>query len=416
MNKLWRTALLTASRNLRQSVLHGRIWGFGSSSSPSIPSPSDFPHEDPDEDDPDDTPNNRRLRSRASSTAGSTIYSSASSSSSVESLYSPEKGSGRVKGMVQSFERDSESRRARSGSVSSVESNEFESASERNVTTRRPLPTPPRFATEESEMTVEQLLAAGGGEVHTGVEYANRSSRKGKQRQLGVYAWETELGLGETVKHVGGDRPSVEDVFGGGQREVPSEVHEAQAEIVLSIEREVEDTRALIARFRERLEEVERKVGEMEDRDLEREQQWRLRREAKRRLKAEEEDERRRLVKRAREQSSHAGLLGILLSSKPGSALMDAMGYAASLSLALIPTTSASVTPPASSSLQDTDIAEKQPTTNPDADTTTRPRQDPTDLLSVRALPSYVLLVGLGVCVVVLRVMLRRSLTLGRRR
>ncbi|KAF5320573.1 hypothetical protein D9758_018309 [Tetrapyrgos nigripes] len=34
INKLWRTALLTASRNLRQNVLRGRIWGFEDESNP----------------------------------------------------------------------------------------------------------------------------------------------------------------------------------------------------------------------------------------------------------------------------------------------------------------------------------------------------------------------------------------------
>ncbi|KAK7442524.1 hypothetical protein VKT23_016122 [Stygiomarasmius scandens] len=38
INKLWRTALLTSSRNLRQNVQRGRIWGFEDESLPTSPS------------------------------------------------------------------------------------------------------------------------------------------------------------------------------------------------------------------------------------------------------------------------------------------------------------------------------------------------------------------------------------------
>ncbi|KAG7090243.1 hypothetical protein E1B28_011842 [Marasmius oreades] len=89
MNKLWRTALLSTSRNLRQNVLKGRIWGFSDNdsdngdSSPPPPglhetsAPSPFPAKDEDE----TTPNNRKTIF-----IQRPMYSSAESGSSVEDL------------------------------------------------------------------------------------------------------------------------------------------------------------------------------------------------------------------------------------------------------------------------------------------------------------------------------------------
>src|ERR1700728_3780953 len=73
MNKLWRTALLSASRSLRKNVLRGRIWGIGS------PTHNDDDSENhifgqPRDFEVDDT----------SPAFPSALYSSASSSSSVD--------------------------------------------------------------------------------------------------------------------------------------------------------------------------------------------------------------------------------------------------------------------------------------------------------------------------------------------
>ncbi|KAL0060188.1 hypothetical protein AAF712_013035 [Marasmius tenuissimus] len=84
MNKLWRTALLSASRTLRQNVLKGRIWGIPddeNNNSNDSPSPSPQPSNEDET-----TPNNRKSvfiqRQRP-------VYSSAESNSSIEDLQLP---------------------------------------------------------------------------------------------------------------------------------------------------------------------------------------------------------------------------------------------------------------------------------------------------------------------------------------
>ncbi|KIK67284.1 hypothetical protein GYMLUDRAFT_238593 [Collybiopsis luxurians FD-317 M1] len=108
VNKLWKTALLRASQNLRQNVLKGQIWGFvdeidGESNGMTFPSvsPLDDVPDHGDEDEDEDTPHRRRRsssqpqpgdRSNVKSFPfpnGLPVYSSASSSSSTEDLFSP---------------------------------------------------------------------------------------------------------------------------------------------------------------------------------------------------------------------------------------------------------------------------------------------------------------------------------------
>ncbi|KAL0571005.1 hypothetical protein V5O48_010952 [Marasmius crinis-equi] len=88
MNKLWRNALLSASRTLRQNVLKGRIWGVpeddSGNSAPVSPSasPSRSIQQTPDSKGEDETtPNNRK-----SVFIQRPVYSSAESSSSTEDL------------------------------------------------------------------------------------------------------------------------------------------------------------------------------------------------------------------------------------------------------------------------------------------------------------------------------------------
>ncbi|KAK1231710.1 hypothetical protein PQX77_005196 [Marasmius sp. AFHP31] len=88
MNKLWRTALLSSSRTLRQNVLKGRIWGIPDDdpNTNDSPSPSPSPQTQPSNED-ETTPNNRKSvfiqRQRP-------VYSSgAESNSSIEDLQLP---------------------------------------------------------------------------------------------------------------------------------------------------------------------------------------------------------------------------------------------------------------------------------------------------------------------------------------
>ncbi|KAF9259851.1 hypothetical protein L218DRAFT_933274, partial [Marasmius fiardii PR-910] len=92
MNKLWRTALLSASRHLRQNVLKGRIWGVhddeNGNSSPTSPSPHEASTPSRsvirDKDEGETTPNNRK-----SVFVKRPMYSSAESGSSTDDLSDP---------------------------------------------------------------------------------------------------------------------------------------------------------------------------------------------------------------------------------------------------------------------------------------------------------------------------------------
>ncbi|KZV77301.1 hypothetical protein PENSPDRAFT_747042 [Peniophora sp. CONT] len=182
-NILWRSALLTASRNLRQNVIRGRIWG------PST-SPTDSPFQT------------------------SELYNSASST---ESLNADDTGSspgarlrrrnaGRVKGLVNRWETASQS-----GSESENESelpaslSSFTSFHPHSAPANRtaftgiesdPTPWPSSAIGEDDEPTMEELLAAG----------------EDKKGSWGARAWETmDGGIQETVKRA----------IGEGEKELP---------------------------------------------------------------------------------------------------------------------------------------------------------------------------------------------------
>ncbi|KAJ3791026.1 hypothetical protein GGU10DRAFT_338476 [Lentinula aff. detonsa] len=270
VNKLWKNALLRASQTLRQNVLKGHIWGFvddleGVTNGINFPSTDNARSGSVDEDEDEDSTPHRRRRSasqpqttRLRFIGGDNIiqsfpnhsfpnglpeYSSASSSSSSDDLFSPagisplaasyghsrysnRNRNGRVKGMVDTFERSSsfdegdptsakllqeikgrreldletlrKIRRERSGSTSSISSGSFGSShsptssddgsetgapavvaspvEEYNVSTitsSRPLPTPPpsgadivlspsSHVSEHEEPSIEELLAQEG--------------------------------------------------------------------------------------------------------------------------------------------------------------------------------------------------------------------------------------------------------------
>lgn len=96
LNKLWRAALLTASRNLRQNVLKGRIWGFDSESN-SGSGEDENADANENETTPNGKPKPRSSISKKNTPNGSLsrksrilpnppVYSSAESSSSAEDL------------------------------------------------------------------------------------------------------------------------------------------------------------------------------------------------------------------------------------------------------------------------------------------------------------------------------------------
>ena len=206
MNKKWRDALLTAARNLRQNVLKGRIWGGADGSPATSPSPQSAS--------PPKLFSNPELNSSSSSIESSASLSGEDDSSQSGAALGRSKArryrNGRVRGMIESFER--------SGSFSSdggFEDGEGPAEERVNLrrwarqeaqltgqrvlespspSRRRPLPVPPspsgshssRLVADE-EPTVEALLAEMARE----------------QPMTGARAWEEmDLAPGVTVKRV----------------------------------------------------------------------------------------------------------------------------------------------------------------------------------------------------------------------
>ncbi|KAL1687655.1 hypothetical protein GGG16DRAFT_95497 [Schizophyllum commune] len=448
ISKPWCAALLAASRNLRHNVLKGRIWGFGNDSASGE-----------SEGDDEDTPNKRR-RSASTSTSfqqsnpfDSDLYSSASSSSSLDlSTNSAIRGhyrNGRVKGMVASFERSGSidegrpPRRERSDSTaSSVDSLPEEPLDDMYLTQRplptppatiklgspangRALPTPPSIAPsitsdtegyetaasiahlDDDEPTMEELLAASG-EIPT-------------SRPYGGYAWENAHDTLVTMKRVPAPAPevptfaepmprikssdgkgsggssdgkprvalSLDDIFmvspsrSSPSRplppppptyppilELPATQDKAIAACIpdndaLEYARLMADigvTRSLIEQFRIRLEEVESKVAEMEELERQREA----------------------AAKAERERAQAAAAAAAAAPAPREHWLPVLAGWA----------------------LQKVGLASAHPD-----DPRRRAGRTPLqieDPATLRALPPYIFFVGLGVCAVVLRVLLRR--------
>ncbi|KAJ7591003.1 hypothetical protein C8J56DRAFT_1047237 [Mycena floridula] len=315
INKLWCSALLSASETLRQNVLKGRIWGFGNSL-------EDAPHSGPSGDEEEDgTPNNNRHLRRSSSHSylsnpfvnGTAFYSSASSSSSMEDLadVSPVQRSsrgryknGRVKGMVETFERSSSFDdgpamfvRERSGSTSSASSGleDEDDVSSRRSTfrTARRLPTPPSFpphVVDEEELTMEQLLALSPSANVAAIssDVTMKEKRNGsvieKEKKRGVHAWEADDFVGVTVKRVvdnGATQTtmparSVSEIFehpekvdaGVSAVEPAVDVTDASAAEEQRLKEDIDSTRTLLEQFRQRLMDVEQKIEDMEQRQL----------------------------------------------------------------------------------------------------------------------------------------------------
>lgn len=428
LNRKWREALLIASRNLRQNVLKGRIWGADTDgpTSPGSASPTMPAHP-----------------------FSSTLYNS--SSSSLDLVSEKEEDdvgkrprhyrNGRVRGMVESFER--------SGSFSSESSFDEgvtrpdldrwlheEGAIQDNavqlsptVETNRPLPTPPP-STIADEPSIEDLLASEDQSMELGHSW-------------GARAWEElDLAPGVTVKRVrdpsgGSDNSSTlasmqgDDVFptigkgsgrssngsstGKGGREerrivtaifrppVPDsgeadklkqdsaaipQVKDEQVQVfdlaksLETIEQtllaQVTENRNLLEQFRSRLEAVEHNVDTLEKQSAE--------------LEKEQEQKPQIMVPDNVTQSSTS------IASRQGNTSAPPEAPTSTS-----PTQSASFIPSASSGPS----TPKEPKSTDNRGRTSDPGCEDSPS-SISELPTYVLLVGLGVCAVVLRVMLRK--------
>lgn len=412
INKLWRDALLASSRALRQDILKGRIFGFGSSSS----NPSDHA---------------RQQKARVPSTVQEGAEGEGYQSVRLSRSHSTSSNGGRVRGMVANFERaasesggscssrgsspidrrynlgDEPGTRAAatvsldggdveagvaSGGESSREPSEYEFANTGGASELFSQPTGAAFSTppplydsvtraltriisdeskasrpfdadttitdthddddEEGELSVADLIAAQGG-------------------SWGAEAWQAvdEDGASyiETARRIGNANASVispsrartrlpvSDVFNTPLSLRPESPPRDEAPIRLPIRTPPEpvlirsderDSLALLDAFRRRLEEVERKLDEMETREAEREQQ----------------------AQSTRSIATTSSVFASQAQNDPG------------------------------------EQAITDPTTIDRSEAGEADALDPT----ARDLPTYVLMVGLGVCFVVARVVFRK--------
>lgn len=437
---MWRATLLTASRNLRQNVLKGRIWGFGNSIEDSPHSP--ISSAGSADDDEENTPNSRLRRSNARKPSYTKVvqnpfvggkafsgYSSASSSSSVEDLHSdpaPGRGrirNGRVKGMVQSFERSSSLSESedpsrppfiRSGSdISGAEPEDdsfYATAKARDV--MRPLPPVPAVAPYEvngEEPSMEELLASTPSEYpllvpNDSVGTKNTIISSGRRKKRGVHAWEADDASVATAKRVVSaiptgasasmlaashifEEPGSENILLPARDEefcdeVAQQEHILEADLLQSIN----STKGMIESFQERLAEVEGKIKEME----------RMQEEKKR----QEEEAQSSKTKEVSQQElsptqSPRVIARNMLDADPPTLYSKAL----TIFFGLSPTVAAG------SASHDADMEQRR---------RRRERLSAYDRLlnpdSIGALPSYVILVSLGMCAVVFKVLTRRGI------
>lgn len=396
MNRLWKDALLTSSRNLRRNVLRGKIWG------------------PPAEDDPDDD-----------------LFAdmSNSSTSSLDSLHNATDGddprphryrNGRVRGMVESLER--------SGSISSDAS--FSELAERNAFiaqyvsnqdvisqspveatsqfseppahTSLPLPPPatdsppkslnnrplPQIPVHPSlrelpadDLTVEELLEAEGGEMSSSwgarawEEFDNKPGITAKKLiQVAPHSdntipdvihgglstvTESRSGEGSGGRKPRDERRIVTAIFSPAPfpNHIPSKNKREE-----ELQDQVKSTTLMLEEYKKRLEEVERKVSHMAEVEV------RLTQKIE---KADQENK--ELQEMVREAERKAAASQSNHSSRP------------------------------------------HPTVDQGGSVAARRRKviENLDPQSISALSQYVLLVGMGVCAVVFRVVLKKVIGKG---
>ncbi|KAI9454783.1 hypothetical protein BJY52DRAFT_1283141 [Lactarius psammicola] len=426
VNTLWRGALLTAARNLRQNMLRGRIWGTPTSEPEQEESPSlsyAFPASSPDLTLADANVDADTGRVRWNTNAN-----------------------GRVRGMVDKWERESASSRSSSRSSShrrSESDGRSELGSDADIdtvptTNDAVSPTPPLpFPSKDSaavddateEPSIEDLLAAasassgadgrldldigttmrrvdavhdtvvprrdgsgsgssngiGAGSVRSfgsrrnGGDGSNNGSQRARRTVVDIFADPVDVDpLSAATANAGvqvdARRPAeIED-----GRAVEEEA-EAGAEAELearerALEDEMRGTRALLEEFRRRLEEVEARVGAMEQ-----QQQQAL--------------------------NTHNDKAIEAVPEEPCVAPEFFDDPAPSLPLLLPEAITVPPTP-----TDETSASSDVSCTGDDADSERSVVSRPVGLgpETVSDLPSYVFLVGLGVCTVVLQVVLKR--------
>ena len=423
----WRDALLAASRNLRQSVIKGRIWGAGTDSPPPGPHSSSLP-----------------------SQPFSTLYDS--SSSSVEltddeevAVMKRRRVRGRVRGMVESFER--------SGSFSSESGADDDAA----------LPDRSMFkqwltenAVPENAVVLPSIAhptkAGAVREVQPFVEEPTVETLLAETESLGTWgarAWEAfdSMEPGVTVKraseHAAGDHakpdvsvdretwmqsvkrgslakrqkerrvvtavftpaveepttPELPETFVEGLHATappPVKLHEQAVQAPLDapevddkssynqLEAELQATRALVDVYKKRLEDVETKLAELESQEANRE----------------------------RESSKAPPLADIQVQPSPLQTLPRPEELAGTNPSSMSVPSLLAIGPSFLPSILKRAIFGRRRSTSSrgihgEARTLGEPDLD--EPSSISELPQYVLLVGLGVCAVFLRLMLKKT-------
>jgi len=293
VNKLWQSALLSSSRDLRQNVLKGRIWGTSAeeeqfpfstelynSSSSSIDQPAT---------DADSTRGTRRRRN------------------------------GRVRGMVETFERSGSF--SSDGSLSDIgidisatngyvdeeviAQSPVEMRSLNSSPVRRPLPEPPLHPSlrdfppqveepEVDEPTIEELLAAEDHSVTGARAWEEMDNKAGVTIRKLLTNGEADEGMNTVVEaKSGGSRGSrrsrdsrriVTAVF--APKPTAADVSVMLRAKEEELEAQLKSTRALLEEFKIRLEQVEKNV---DDAQLELDQQAKENAELKEKLKESEQ-------------------------------------------------------------------------------------------------------------------------------
>ncbi|THH01716.1 hypothetical protein EW026_g1048 [Hermanssonia centrifuga] len=426
VNEEWREALLLASRNLRQNVIKGRIWGISDSPPSGFSSPS--------------------LPSHPFSSA---LYNS--STSSVDLTQSdteadrPRRRRGLVRGMVESLER--------SGSFSSessfdgdgfdraevierwtIEEGPVDEEAVRSSSPEDSVPlASPMISTLEEEPSVEALLASESNDLDRtetwgaraweemdlapGITVKRIEPNDGTLLDLGIKGTIIGLGHGKerTNSRRGKDKverrvvtaiftpspieqvnqepiPVVEDSFADYQHGIqrispfiPEEASEESHVRILALEEELVETRSLVEAFRTRLEAVERKLLESEETHAEREEIHRL--------SAITSSMTQKEIPQVRPEEQPSTTVDILESDPLTSFAQPVLSVLrATLVKQFTPSRAGHASEPIHHRKQDDDGSPAGP-------------DEPSTLSD---LPSYVFLVGIGVCAVVLQVMLKK--------
>lgn len=450
VNQLWRESLLAASRTLRKKVLKGRIWGFGSHSTegesdapvkPSkrrIPSTVEEAHE---ETIPSPPPSAGRVRGmvktleRRSSSAGS-------GSPPVEQIgdisMSDSKLESELKAAGLWINDDAEEDLDQSGDISSSSASDNETADDylhsRNSSSESQ---PPAYSRERiidarmvDEPSMEDLLSQEETSFSLDSTRGKSNGSLGRGDSLneapswGAMMWEKDADMaGGTAKKIpdipvtkryqptpkfirpgvinGGELPNIHNLFDhAAPRPEDSMTTNGTKGASNDVQKELEAAHLLIEDYKLRLAEMEAKVIELEKRDERREKELTVLRERENRL-VELERERRENEGRSRIDLSPV-VDPYLGRDEDGEDKID------------IPW-------PRPTRKEPDPIVNSKPDSVPSAVVTTdreedgaQPEHDDPPLVETPSdpllgeLPSYVLLVGVGVCAVVLRVLFRR--------